>query len=498
MKSFQIHFITDNRTIRWLKILNALKRKTTSTAQELSNITSTTTRTCIKDIQDMNIYFDGAIYIHSSKVGYTFEEKKPQKYLELKQNLLHSEPLFQLMRNIFHNRLIDIPELAHEFHLSESSFLRHIKKIQPIFSRYDISLSLEERTLVGNEINIRRFFYDFYYESDITPHTVLPSISLNNLTLDLQKTNFFKEYMDISFGSFNYILYIIIERFKSGKSIEIEPGLFAQINDNSSHLIFDKLNDLIFKYFNIKLTQVEIVGFYALLLSNRTLFNLDLETKFCKTFKKEDYVNQVVEEYLINIATPLEEKQRSKIFVTSFFTAVSIKHRLSPILNQNLEGGAKLMKIYYNKEWQSNLKFVTKFIQPILNLNTDQVEDISTNLTLFIDSMKELYWKQPKNIAFFLESNRFVCQSIQISAEKYLGGFQNLYFPNSVEIIPEFLEKNKIDIVITNHNDYISDYTINITHIKFKTFPDSNDWNKLFKLLDISLFKIFSLSDIVE
>ncbi len=32
------------------------------------------------------------------------------------------------------------------------------------------------------EINIRKFFHDFYYESEITAHTIFPPIAIQNIT----------------------------------------------------------------------------------------------------------------------------------------------------------------------------------------------------------------------------------------------------------------------------------------------------------------------------
>ena len=54
-------------------------------------------------------------------------------------------------------------------------------------ARYRLTLSLKKVDFIGKEIDIRSFFHDFYYESEITPHTVLPSIAIQSIAFALQK-----------------------------------------------------------------------------------------------------------------------------------------------------------------------------------------------------------------------------------------------------------------------------------------------------------------------
>nr|WP_232845380.1 hypothetical protein [Enterococcus innesii] len=42
-----------------------------------------------------------------------------------------------------------------------------------------------------------------------------------------------------------------------------------------------------------------------------------------------------------------------------------------------------------------------------------------------------------------------------------------------------YLEKNQIDLIVTNYTEYITEYAQNIDYLLLKTFPDDYDWEAL-------------------
>lgn len=110
-----------------------------------------------------------------------------------------------------------------------------------------------------------------------------------------------------------------------------------------------------------------------------------------------------------------------------------------------------------------------------------------------MDSLKEIHWGAPKNIAFLLEGNYLVCQNIQAMAIKYLGRFQHLFFPNALEMNLDYLEQNHIDLVVTNYSEYVSDQLIGNWHLLFKSIPDAEDWNRLLWEINPRIINEFSL-----
>ncbi|MEW3465024.1 M protein trans-acting positive regulator, partial [Enterococcus entomosocium] len=53
MRNFQINFITNTATIRWLKILRAFEKNYQCSTQGLAKISGSTTRTIVTDVTDL-------------------------------------------------------------------------------------------------------------------------------------------------------------------------------------------------------------------------------------------------------------------------------------------------------------------------------------------------------------------------------------------------------------------------------------------------------------
>ncbi|WP_231472427.1 helix-turn-helix domain-containing protein [Enterococcus casseliflavus] len=168
MRNFQINFITNTATIRWLKILMAFEKNYQCSTQGLAKISGSTTRTIVTDVTDLKEYFGDCLSIDSSHKGYIFSIKQSAVYLTKKRALIADEILFHIIESIFHNDLYSSSELAEKYHISESTVLRYLRKVQPIFSFYRLEIQTNPICFLGEEINIRKFFHDFYYESEIT------------------------------------------------------------------------------------------------------------------------------------------------------------------------------------------------------------------------------------------------------------------------------------------------------------------------------------------
>ncbi|EAC5443467.1 M protein trans-acting positive regulator, partial [Listeria monocytogenes] len=50
---------------------------------------------------------------------------------------------------------------------------------------------------------------------------------------------------------------------------------------------------------------------------------------------------------------------------------------------------------------------------------------------------------------------------------------------DSNELSQAYLEKNQIDLIVTNYTEYITEYAQNIDYLLLKTFPDDYDWEAL-------------------
>ncbi|WP_208559712.1 helix-turn-helix domain-containing protein [Marinilactibacillus kalidii] len=495
MKEFQLQFIVNKQTRRVLKLLDTFERTSAHTLKELETTLSVSDRTILTDIHFIKDYFEEIVILESSLIGYTFTILDRSQYTQSKQLLIEDEPLFKIIEQIFFNECLTLIEWSEELLLSESSILRYLKTIEPILSEYGIMISKNRVDFVGNEINIRRFFYDFYYESSITSHTVFPPLSIHNITLALRQENFFDEYTHITFGDFNYTIYIAIERFLNGKTIQELPKELDFLKKNLKPSYYSNVKKIVVDYFGIDLSDIEKLYIYTVLLCKRSLMDFNAEMKFLEKVPQSRLAVMWAEKYAQLIETPYKEKARTLVFLESFFTSIYLKSLLSPTLNQNVHDVNQFTTERFSMLFDKTYAFISQNLKEPLHLTDTQVQDISANLTIYTDSLTLMYWKTYKNVAFLLEGNRYVCGNIRAIAIKSIGNYHNLFFPDAADMSMTYFDDNNIDIIVTNYNEYIADYIEDREYILFEVNPTTKDWKKLFTLINPRYTYLFGLNN---
>ena len=236
MRELQMKFVTNTATIRWMRILDLFELEPLCSTRALAKASSSTTRTIVTDITDMKSHFKDALHIDSSHKGYIFTVLNPAKYLAAKRALITDEILFHIVESIFQHEEMRSSEWAERYHISESTVLRYLRKVQPVLRDYHLQLDYNPITFIGDEMDIRKFFHDFYYESEITAHTIFPPIAIHDITVkafsDCQRTS----KQACSFGELNYYLYITLERYCGGHTVKL-PKKISKLRWRNMHLL---------------------------------------------------------------------------------------------------------------------------------------------------------------------------------------------------------------------------------------------------------------------
>lgn len=494
MKEFQLEFISNKQIIRTLKLLSLLQNHSCITLKELADQINSSDRTVLTDIHRIKDYFNQTIRLDATPIGYVFEILSLNSYSEKKRALLENEPLFRVIESIFFNECQNLYEWSDQLFISVSSLNKLFKAITPLLKSYGLSLSYDPIDFKGNEINIRHFFHDFYYESDITPHTVFPSLAVQEISSTLEKHNFFDEYSYISFTDFNYIVFITLTRFTSGKEVKklnknalfLKDYLIAHLKTVDLSLV----RELITKYFHTQLTELEAVYLYTQLVTRRSVLSAEAEKIFIDRFKLWPELIKVAYDYMQMIDTPERYQKDSYIYFESFFISFKIKQCFSPVLNQNLDEITTDVKKTYPVKFQKTFTFISSSLAKKNKLSDKQIADITANLVLFTDSIRNFHWSSSKNIAILLEGNRFVVENIRSTAQRYLGKHYPLFFPDITTLSADYFQTHNIDLIVTNYNYYLVNLDYGIPVILFETVPSKTDWYKLFHSLSPTLMRL--------
>ncbi|WP_086273708.1 helix-turn-helix domain-containing protein [Candidatus Enterococcus testudinis] len=494
MKDFQLRFMTNKETIRWLKILNAFERSANRSTKELAQLTSSTTRTIVADITAIREVFADKLLIEATSVGYMTTKQSHLDYIDQKRTLLADEPLFKVLEGIFYHEIKSLGEWAEQLHISESSLIRYFKHVQKELSPYGIALTVNPVDLIGDEAAIRCFFHDFYYESEITPHTIQPSLAVQQLAFDLKKEHFFSTYPNISLGDFTYTVYITLERYLNGCKINLTSSYLQRMTTQDSFRSFQKINPLIEEKFETVLPETEILFLYILLMSRRSLTDEAGEALFVAENQPTESITTAADRFLSEVETQSPNKQRDQMFIRSFFTMLFIRESLTPAANQTIRDVHETVAAKFPAQFAQYLAFFDRYGASITGGKTS-AENCTVLMVLYMDALKEIHWGQFQRIAFLLEGNAIVCQNIQATAIKYLGRFQNVYFPNAIALDQAYIDRHQIDLVVTNYSEYMNDLLKNQRALLFQTIPDANDWNRLLREINTRIVKEFSLKD---
>ncbi|MGG5358559.1 MULTISPECIES: helix-turn-helix domain-containing protein [unclassified Enterococcus] len=494
MKRFQLEFITDKKTTRWLKILNEFERQPILSGSVLAASVDSTKRTIVNDIQDIREHFGESINLTISNIGYHFIELDPVKYHEAKTALVKEEPVFIILEAIFHNELYTLNEWADKLYLAAISLRRFLNRLDSILGRYDLTLGSSPVDLIGKEVNIRKFFHDFYYESEITPHTVHPSVQVQEMIRGLSNDAKLKKFEFTSFGDFSYILHISIERYTRNKGIRMEKAILEKFEKDEGFLAFCQFDRLVEKYAALSLNKDELLYIYLNIITDRNIKSREKEAAFCESYTFWPEIEQLADDYFSEVLFDTEgAKEKEKVFLTSFLTTVKLKELLSINANQNIEDINYFAQNNFPKDFEKTLAFLQK--QPFFKEYKEQdlFTDLSASLTIFIQTIKELYWRKSKNICFILEGNHQICQYIQSFAIRRLSKFHQLFFPTSDEFVPDYVKKNKLDLVVTNHQNERTEWQTDIDTLLIKSVPNHADWESLLEKIDAGSWRSFGV-----
>ena len=486
MKDFQLNLITNKQTYRILKILNIFEHHTDTTLslKTINSKLKIPTRTLIQDISSIKQLFEHSVLLESSINGYFFKISNRTEYTESKRALLKDEPLFTILENIFFARFYTISELSDNLHLSESTLLRYLKKIIALISEYNLTIETSPVDIKGEEINIRYFFYNFYFESEVTPHTIFPTIAVKEVTAILTEKITMDECKPTTYESFNYSLYITLTRFFNNKNIEDRISIPFNIDREKWSKYLDAMKSTILRYYKTDLSIEEIEYIYLLTISRRSIFDETSEHAFQSIIPYSKEADNITTQYLSFLKVNMQLYKKFYTFLYSFFLSIDLKYKLTPILLQNIYEVTEYAKQNFSEEYHKNKIFIHDTVEKKYNISSRQSEDISANLTLFTDSLFLMYSNYQKHIIFILEGNPNICQHIQATAEKYLGDRHHLYFSNKHGTNIYKVRDIKFDVLVTNYAENLTNTLESKSSILFDTIPTRDDWYNLFSLIN--------------
>ncbi|WP_438713384.1 helix-turn-helix domain-containing protein [Enterococcus sp. DIV0806c] len=492
MREFQMAFITSAEVKRWMQVLSMMEQEQRFTIGELSERLAISQRTLIKDIQTFKNHFGTSIELRSNYSGYRFEEQNRRDYQEKKEQLLESEVLFEIVGNIFWGEDLTLADLAHQYSYAESTLRRFLLKIRPVLAEYELTLAFNPVNFLGKEVNIRKFFFDFYYSSEQTPFTIRPPEGLHTLILNelSGKLGKYELGTGITISAFYYHLYIAMVRVHQNRFVSLPEWLKASIYQEKDFQLLYSLQERIKQEYEIYLPKEEFAWIHLSIISKRTIHRVDQEQTFNQRFSHWKDLQIIVSDYLSDPFFEQWDTDTLGQFMTSFFISRLMNEAVSPVLNKELEEIHWMVKKSDKQIYEAHQQFLLKHAQ-VLSLSAQYFEDIVVSFTAYMTLLFH-YYQPVKQVLFLLEGDYLVVQSIRMQARVLLGEYHKLLFIPIQELTPERLNDAHIDLIVTNYRPYLLDFTFEADYVLMDSIPTVQDWarvkHQLNPLIDQEIF----------
>jgi hypothetical protein len=485
MRELQIKFLLNKTTVRWFQMLNDFERERTCSLTQLAVKLQVTQRTISSDIKQIKDYFGNCIELVQMPTGYHFTENAPLTYLDKKRQLVAEEGLYQLLEAIFHVDLHPIEEWAYRLHVSESTLRRYLQHVSPILAAYELSFSFSPIDIIGDEANIRKFFKDFYYEADVTPHTLLPPRELVDLVMaDMTDSPAQIKNSGVPPTDFFYSLYIMIERYRGGRTIHISDFLQQKIKGIPRFEHYKTFAKRIEDEYQVNLPAEEFVWLYLITLSKRTLTDPALEVKFVQEYNYWSELAEVSRLYVRRWALSFQDQEQIEALIHSFLLSKKINDAVAPILNLvQIEVKERAQQ---SSDFNENWLFLTENWEK-LQYSDSFLADICAAFTLYTTLIQEFYYRPLQRIAVILEGNEHICQAIRARFLRYVGKDVEVLFTRVNELTTDYLQAHDVDLVVTNYSEYLTDYILDVDYLLLKAIPDKFDWLRVIKKINPQL-----------
>lgn len=173
MSQLFYRMIYQEKSKRWLTMLDQLEENQTMTGKELATKLSCTPRTIQSDIKQIKDFFEASILLIGGEDGYHFSLQHPMAYTKKKQALVDQEPLFFYADQLLARTRRTNQEWVETLNLSPARFGR-IKRqfVHLLEEQYRLTIVGNDNQLQGSEPAIRQFMYDLYFTTPLCPNVL--------------------------------------------------------------------------------------------------------------------------------------------------------------------------------------------------------------------------------------------------------------------------------------------------------------------------------------
>lgn len=499
----------NNRMREILKLLAEAESYVTS--EELARSLEVTSRTIRGDIKTLNdALVNYNVKISSKKGnGYRLMYQSNKDFNRLNEQIDKLDALTDLnpvtpedrtryivKRLLYSKKDIKISTLMDELYVSETTIKKDIQYVKAVLNKYNIRIVKTNSGIHsdGHEVNKRFCISDYLiYRTQLDDAIILDLINSNNYLVtknDLdQITEILLQHlsdprMEVSDDALKKIAVhtaILISRYKSGKSIDINTEGLSELTNESEYNISRKIINAMNKRFGLSLSEDEVAYLTMHLVGNRVLH---------KELKSSENLSDLLGERVYQLSNAIINE------VDSWMDGIDIMNDEELIYSLGLHLKQLMTRLSFNMNFRNPLLDKIKIKYPLAfeagvisaqaimketgyRVNESEIGFLALHFGVAIER-KTYHPSNKKKIAL-------VCASGMATSELLLAKVSNLLNDNyymmgayALHQLGELMEQ-KPDIILST---VPIDYDIDIPFLLVPTILDDNDVSNVKQFLD--------------
>lgn len=479
MNHFFLQLIAEKKVRRQIRVVQKIyDAKFPLTVDEIAEDLDISKRTLSRDIKDIEHSFpEQEILELNTLYGYSINHSH---YVDdLIVRISEESPLLLIVNGVFQGEFKSIDEWADELFLSTSTLHRYLTYLKNLLKEFKLELSLTPIAILGEEVNIRHFFFYFFYNmNDIStinhPTEVEYEFHMKLLAGydEIRKTSNFSQHRR---GL--YWIMVVNTRIKQGHFIKINPELKKKQKKMETYQVLAQVVESLFPVFVADSVPEDELVYMDLLTLDIFVYLGDRVISGFHSKEEMDAVDDFLAKAFQVIGIDAIEASDLRVFIAYFRNQI-ILSKLTPLfqknvyeVNQLIKGGHKTL--FY--KWVDLLQN-----DPIMQIaNVEYIEDVAVNLTIFTHCMtyNKRFKERERHILFTFDGPNAYLNYLATLVEKFNIKNVRITLLTNEHVTNELIKERQVDVVVCNYKD--DDVVLDCEVYKSERVPTENDWEQI-------------------
>ncbi|WP_187121197.1 helix-turn-helix domain-containing protein [Listeria booriae] len=479
MNHFFLQLIAEKKVRRQIKVLQKIyDAKFPITVDEIAEDLDISKRTLSRDIKDIEHSFPEQEVLELNTVyGYSIDHSH---YVDdLIARISEESPLLLIVNGVFQEEFKSIDEWADELFISTSTLHRYLTYLKKLLKEFKLYLSLTPIAFLGDEVNIRHFFFNFFYSMNDISTLSHPTESEYEFHIKV-----LAEYDGITKRS-NYSQYrrgmywlmVVNTRIKQGHFVKINPELKKIQKQMETYQVLVQVVESLLPIMVVDDLPEDEMVYIDLLTLDIFVYLEDRVTSGFHSKAEMDAVDDFLAKAFQVLGIDAIEASDLRIFI-SYFRNQILLSKLTPLfqknvyeVNQFIKNGHKVL--FY--KWVDLLQ--NDSIKQIANI--EYVEDVAVNLTMFTHCMayNKHFKSRERHILFTFDGPNAYLNYLATLVEKFNIKNVRITLLTNYHVTNELVKERQVDVVVCNYKD--DNEILDCEVYKAERVPTENDWEQI-------------------